>query len=104
MTLGVQAGGVSYTVKVKSKSTQAKTYLFGSDTVKHVFDARFTIVFRVDPEGATVTIWAAGPGSDIEVCTLQPAQAYALQLVNLKAVWAVANEDLRVHCAIVAAS
>ncbi|WP_165505608.1 hypothetical protein [Rhizobium leguminosarum] len=99
MTLAVQAGTVSFTTKVKAKTVQPRTYLFGSDTVAFPFQENFILVFRVDPEGARVEIKAKG-ANDFNVCTLYPSQTYALKVNNLSAIWAEADEDLRIHCAI----
>lgn len=104
MSLWLQSGAACFTVKVKARTTQPTTFLFGSDTVSHRFDAKFILVVNVDTEGSTVKLSAKGPAAEFHVCTLQRGQTFAMQIFNLSAVWAEADEDLRVHCAILPVS
>lgn len=104
MSLLVQAGNTSYTIKVRAGSTIPRTYLFGSDHISTRFECNFVLVLRVDPDGDSVLIKAQGPGDEFEVCQLEPGQVFAVELRNLGRVWAdnpVA--DMRVHCTIVPA-
>jgi len=102
MSLQTNAGGTSYTVKVRARSVAARTYLFGSGQCPYRFEGNLVLVIRIDPEGEPVNIKAQGPGAAFDICSLEPGQVFALALTQLAGVWADnPDADTRVHCAIV---
>ena len=101
ITMSNHSGVVSYTVRVRAKSTKLRTNLFGSSNVSRVFEGNFILIIRVDPEGETIAIKALG-ANEFEVCTLEAGETFAVQLANIRSVWAdKPDADTRVHCAII---
>jgi hypothetical protein len=95
-------GSVSYTIKVLAKETAPKTYLFGSQTVFHSFEAKYPLVIRVPTDGETIKIKAQGYGDPFDICTLHRGQVFGLLVANLKAVWAdQPASDTHVHCTLI---
>ena len=106
MTFLNQGGSLSYIVKVKAKTTQKRTYLFGSSKISNRFDGKLILLMRVDPEGEPIRIWAKADtiNDPYEVCELASGEIFVIALDKVNGVYAEEPEaDTRVHCALVSA-
>lgn len=91
----------TYRVKVKTRSLQPHTFLWGGEQIVRPFSKGLYLIIRVDETGEDIILNARdGNGGLHSLGTLKAGELYSVSLNDFTGVAAESNFDTYVNCAI----